>query len=193
MVNMPSGVPSTATAFRYVQGPGFPTPSNAFAGLLACLEKEMDQVNGYKQCCYNYACNEWTTENTHNQEQGSPLTSKPVAPQKEVLINQVSEDGSTLYVWNTPGDPIGPPCPDVPVPAKVAAAESSPRVGVQLDGNYYQVDPSDTAPAGTVVADSRGTFTKVQRGIFQYYVKSSTPAETVAHRVSPRALPRVRI
>ncbi|HXS98759.1 MAG TPA: hypothetical protein VN736_29385 [Candidatus Limnocylindrales bacterium] len=104
----------------------------------------------------------WTENATHCRELGTALPAKPVPSLAKVLNVSASDDAGTKYVWYTDGDPVGPPCPDLPPLPQVIPNHLS--VGPNRGGAFYLCNSDDTMPVGFNAEVTDGEFPGVPAG-----------------------------
>ena len=157
----PANVPETAIPL--------PPPGGGFlaqqADEIRGIQTEVFRENQNAADIYASARTNWTLANLRNRELNLPQTSKPVAPLSQLVKTSPPDPDGVVWIWIERGDPLGPPCADLP-PLAVSPGPNHVHVGRRiyakwfscgLDDNY---DPQGPPVSATSDDGVSGTFQK---------------------------------
>ena len=133
-------IPATAVAF-----PFYPVVAYAMPDIVSQFQVGVEHDNQQAALIYQQAVANWTLANTLNREKGLPVQLKPVAPLSKVA-NVARDAEQTTYLWVTLGDPVGPPCPDLPA-LPPTPSDNNVSIGRNIALGWWAAKPDDTAPA----------------------------------------------
>lgn len=135
--------------------PGIAVPTFQ-ADWIAGVERQLDDYNSKASTGYAAQCSNWAINAARCQSLGVPLPPKPEPANTLVLNVSVEQEDGSVYVWQTTGDPVGAPCPDLPplpVPPPAGTPDIGPYTGVP---NYYACGSDDTVSVGSTVTVATG-------------------------------------
>ena len=138
------------------------------AQTIAAMRSQQEHENANTVLIYSIACQNWLLANTRNRGMGLPIQPKPVASNLGA-VNAVEGEDHVAWVWISPGDPAGTPCPDLPVAP--IPQPGNQHIGGQIWGAYWQCFPDDTMSDGAVICTTLGTFKKQVGMMGAYYLK----------------------